>query len=240
MSSKIVLTNHFACILIRKALDRNNEYASKGFLKMATHFSQTNSLEWYSLTFQNVLLERKVSKFLICLGKHHSIIVNQHGKQIADGYLNVLLIRKYLIPYFIVIYPIIKVMQMHLCMTENFIIRVSFFLFCCLLGFFVCLFVCLFLFYTKDNYRNYVRKTLLEVLTAELWPRQRKLCVYAVLKLRRIERYKPISLNEHFRPKYSVRTKLIGCLPIKCPGGRLNKKDGLTRYGDSHVKDKTS
>ena len=26
----------------------------------------------------------------------------------------------------------------------------------------------------------------------------------------------------------------------KYPGGRLNKKDGLTRYGDSHVKDKTS
>ena len=26
----------------------------------------------------------------------------------------------------------------------------------------------------------------------------------------------------------------------KSPGGRLNKKDGLTRYGDSHVKDKTS
>ena len=24
------------------------------------------------------------------------------------------------------------------------------------------------------------------------------------------------------------------------PGGRLNEKDGLTRYGDSHVKDKTS
>ena len=24
------------------------------------------------------------------------------------------------------------------------------------------------------------------------------------------------------------------------PGGHLNKKDGLTRYGDSHVKDKTS
>ena len=23
-------------------------------------------------------------------------------------------------------------------------------------------------------------------------------------------------------------------------GGRLNKKDGLTRYGDFHVKDKTS
>ena len=27
---------------------------------------------------------------------------------------------------------------------------------------------------------------------------------------------------------------------IRNPGGRLNKKDGLTRYGDSHVKDKTS
>ena len=27
---------------------------------------------------------------------------------------------------------------------------------------------------------------------------------------------------------------------IKLTGGRLNKKDGLTRYGDSHVKDKTS
>ena len=26
----------------------------------------------------------------------------------------------------------------------------------------------------------------------------------------------------------------------KDPGGCLNKKDGLTRYGDSHVKDKTS
>ena len=27
---------------------------------------------------------------------------------------------------------------------------------------------------------------------------------------------------------------------ISQPGGRLNKKDGLTRYGNSHVKDKTS
>ena len=26
----------------------------------------------------------------------------------------------------------------------------------------------------------------------------------------------------------------------KTSGGRLNKKDGLTRYGNSHVKDKTS
>ena len=31
-----------------------------------------------------------------------------------------------------------------------------------------------------------------------------------------------------------------GMILYKRPGGRLNKKDGLTRYGDSHVKDKTS
>ena len=34
-------------------------------------------------------------------------------------------------------------------------------------------------------------------------------------------------------------TEEIG-LVTPTPGGRLNKKDGLTRYGDSHVKDKTS
>ena len=27
---------------------------------------------------------------------------------------------------------------------------------------------------------------------------------------------------------------------VQYPGGCLNKKDGLTRYGNSHVKDKTS
>ena len=30
----------------------------------------------------------------------------------------------------------------------------------------------------------------------------------------------------------------VGC--IQETGGRLNKKDGLTRYADSHIKDKTS
>ena len=42
--------------------------------------------------------------------------------------------------------------------------------------------------------------------------------------------------------EHSVIKMLYGdidfCLPT--PGGRLNKKDGLTRYGNSHVKDKTS
>ena len=32
----------------------------------------------------------------------------------------------------------------------------------------------------------------------------------------------------------------IGREIYKPSGGRLNKKDGLTRYGDSHNKDKTS
>ena len=41
----------------------------------------------------------------------------------------------------------------------------------------------------------------------------------------------------------SVQVSASGSLSPKGPsnpGGRLNKKDGLTRYGDSHVKDKTS
>ena len=34
--------------------------------------------------------------------------------------------------------------------------------------------------------------------------------------------------------------KRLPPLNINPSGGRLNKKDGLSRYGDSHVKDKTS
>ena len=32
----------------------------------------------------------------------------------------------------------------------------------------------------------------------------------------------------------------MSMLNLQKSGGRLNKKDGLTRYGNSHVKDKTS
>ena len=39
---------------------------------------------------------------------------------------------------------------------------------------------------------------------------------------------------------YSILCILCGIMRTKETGGRLNKKDGLTRYGDSHVKDKTS
>ena len=37
-----------------------------------------------------------------------------------------------------------------------------------------------------------------------------------------------------------IALKLLGSMRFPRAGGRLNKKDGLTRYGDSHVKDKTS
>ena len=40
---------------------------------------------------------------------------------------------------------------------------------------------------------------------------------------------------------YKICTRCFcGGFVLLDPGGRLNKKDGLTRYGDSHVKDKTS
>ena len=38
----------------------------------------------------------------------------------------------------------------------------------------------------------------------------------------------------------SRKDKIQSVSCINGSGGRLNKKDGLTRYGDSHVKDKTS
>ena len=40
-----------------------------------------------------------------------------------------------------------------------------------------------------------------------------------------------------------IKTYISACSPLlneTSSGGRLNKKDGLTKYGDSHVKDKTS
>ena len=42
-----------------------------------------------------------------------------------------------------------------------------------------------------------------------------------------------ISVPYRLKPNQTEHTYMT-------PGGRLNKKDGLTRYGDSHVKDKTS
>ena len=49
--------------------------------------------------------------------------------------------------------------------------------------------------------------------------------------------------NLCYPPKKKIRLSLQTLKRAQTqlsPGGRLNKKDGLTRYGDSHVKDKTS
>ena len=40
-------------------------------------------------------------------------------------------------------------------------------------------------------------------------------------------------------PTYTITVLAVRLLYPET-GGRLNKKDGLTRYGNSHVKDKTS
>ena len=46
-----------------------------------------------------------------------------------------------------------------------------------------------------------------------------------------------IVMDERIHSKIECGNRKIS---FKKTGGRLNKKDGLTRYGDSHVKDKTS
>ena len=71
-----------------------------------------------------------------------------------------------------------------------------------------------------------------------------------VLSVRMSYKCKPLSAQWTF---YQSENIIIAIFPenivsrsdwqyqiIVSPGGRLNKKDGLTRYGDSHVKDKTS
>ena len=45
-----------------------------------------------------------------------------------------------------------------------------------------------------------------------------------------------LTLDDIQRYAFRVESQMT----LRDPGGRLNKKDGLTRYGDSHVKDKTS
>ena len=47
-------------------------------------------------------------------------------------------------------------------------------------------------------------------------------------------------MEEQYLFSRSCSYDLFSIEPDWGPGGRLNKKDGLTRYGNSHVKDKTS
>ena len=70
------------------------------------------------------------------------------------------------------------------------------------------------------------------------WPVKRRVDVFFDLRLN-----KPLSKQswgwwfETLSPHYDVIVMQDNGTET---GGRLNKKDGLTRYGDSHVKDKTS
>ena len=70
------------------------------------------------------------------------------------------------------------------------------------------------------------------------WPVKRSFHVFFDLRLN-----KPLSKQswgwwfETLSPHYDVIVMQDNGTET---GGRLNKKDGLTRYGDSHVKDKTS
>ena len=53
--------------------------------------------------------------------------------------------------------------------------------------------------------------------------------------------FKYIFMNYKLCILIRIKLMFVPKVPINnIPGGRLNKKDGLTRYGDSHVKDKTS
>ena len=64
----------------------------------------------------------------------------------------------------------------------------------------------------------------------------------------KMEEEKCAQRRENCTPKGQITKAVVCCLAISwnirgswlTSGGRLNKKDGLTRYGDSHVKDKTS
>ena len=52
--------------------------------------------------------------------------------------------------------------------------------------------------------------------------------------------YHSFDVPEHSCCNFLGGVRDLELLVLGEPGGRLNKKDGLTRYGNSHVKDKTS
>ena len=47
-------------------------------------------------------------------------------------------------------------------------------------------------------------------------------------------------MKDHAQMEPESIFKWVNLQLFSLTGGHLNKKDGLTRYGDSHVKDKTS
>ena len=73
----------------------------------------------------------------------------------------------------------------------------------------------------------------------------RSACAWEVLPNTHVSDHYPIltSINANWEQFHNVCLERITediLEEAEEAGGRLNKKDGLTRYGDSHVKDKTS
>ena len=63
---------------------------------------------------------------------------------------------------------------------------------------------------------------------------------FKIINMQKLGQWKSLDFNwKMFDGHIHVNTE-IKLKKMKPSGGRLNKKDGLTRYGDSHVKDKTS
>ena len=67
---------------------------------------------------------------------------------------------------------------------------------------------------------------------------------YDIVSIDELVQERRKSIANALELRLSCTNPLILCLLMtrqpKQLGGRLNKKDSLTRYGDSHVKDKTS
>ena len=64
--------------------------------------------------------------------------------------------------------------------------------------------------------------------------------IYNVFPGRNCLNVNEIEIPAHSLFRKQMQLKMSVECQSFCSGGRLNKKDGLTRYGNSHVKDKTS
>ena len=106
--------------------------------------------------------------------------------------------------------------------------------YCFLLIFFVIFMCTAYVFYIRlqtnlvDKAYFSINNTLLYAVSVTTWTLVPSVCLGGVIA----KRYIAISTRNILWVLY-----LDG---YKRPRGRLNKKDGLTRYGNSHVKDKTS
>ena len=99
-------------------------------------------------------------------------------------------------------------------------------------------------FVSTGNYKPVKRQSIstLNVAISKLLPKKNQTSDTKLLGLKLIHVSKGPQVDKLIWWDISPFTYLLRktVLPGSRPGGRLNKKDGLTRYGNSHVKDKTS